>query len=215
MKYLILFLFCLSTHASTEGIKAKGYEWRGNLYISINGMVDATMREQLESILTTVTPEVREIFIDLHSPGGDVPEGLRIIKDLQELKRRNLKITATVRNGDMCASMCVPIYAQADLRRAGPASSFMFHSVHTRILGIIGITDKKQNKKSLFDSLESAGVSHDWLDHLKQEGVFDSPQGYWVSGEALVSEKSGLIHELLPRLTPAPSLEIGGIKFWF
>jgi len=48
-----------------------------------------------------------------------------VISVLRE--RQQVRLITLVNEHDLCASMCVPIFLQGDIRYADPATSWIFH----------------------------------------------------------------------------------------
>jgi ATP-dependent protease ClpP protease subunit len=69
---------------------------------------------------------LNRVVLLLASAGGQVEEGDRVIKALNEIKLRHQLITV-VAHGKLCASMCIPIFLQGEdclARYGGGDSSF-------------------------------------------------------------------------------------------
>src|SRR5260370_35113316 len=57
---------------------------------------------------------------------GQVEEGDRVIQILNEAKQTRRLVTQVL-DGNLCASMCIPIFLQGDDRLAARASNWIFH----------------------------------------------------------------------------------------
>jgi hypothetical protein len=66
------------------------------------------------------------VVLFLNSAGGQVEEGDRVIQILNEAKQTHRLITQVL-DGNLCASMCIPIFLQGDDRFAARASNWIFH----------------------------------------------------------------------------------------
>lgn len=194
--------------------RADGNVLKDRAVLRVSGVIDRFMREDLERFLKSLKPEVSVLELEFNSPGGSVDEGKVMAALLRERRSQGLRLIATVANGATCASMCVPIYVQAEVRRAGPASVFMFHAAHTSLLGIVNFTQSELTDE-MIQGFRDAGVDGGWLEKIRGEGAFDSPQGYWLSGREMVDEKSNVVTELLPRHDKRKSKTLGGVKIWF
>lgn len=182
------------------------------LLISVNRNVDLEMSLGIRRALKMMTPVTKEIVLTIRSGGGMVMEGNRIIKWLKAKRADGIRLTTVVPNGAICASMCVPIFMQGEVRQAGPAASFMFHSVHFMLGVRVNMSWKNED---IFRTFIEAGMKSEWLERNKTAGVFDSPQFTWYSGGELMQENSGVVTELLARQDKMKSLDILGQKIWF
>lgn len=198
-------------HASSGNTSA--FPWGNTGIVLISGPVDEAMLESLRPQLEQMPNSIRTLEITLDSGGGQNKVGDQIIELLRAEKRKGRHLITRVRNGAVCASMCLPIYLQGDERFAGPASSFMFHAVHASF-GYGGIARPEQTARYL-QYFREAGVSSVWLDQAIQEGVFDSPQPTWYNGQELLAANANLVLAPLPRKEQMRSLTLFGQTFWF
>lgn len=88
--------------------------------------VEAPMARRFEEAWREWKNEGSRVVIDLHSPGGVISEGERVIRVIDRMKRTHV-VETRVRGRRACYSMCVPIYLQGEERYAAPNASFMFH----------------------------------------------------------------------------------------
>jgi hypothetical protein len=217
MKFIILsyFLFMSTSAVANETKQVVAFPWNGTLYVNASGMVNESMFSGFESAVEMRKKfDTKKIKIQLNSHGGYIQEGLKIISLLQQEKKHGIKIETFVDNGNVCASMCVPLFVQGEVRKTAPSASFMFHAAHSRTLLVLSVVSEKQSKEALIDVFEQAGVSSEWLSQLQKNGIFESPEAYWMSGESLFSENSNVATELLPRLEKGRSYKFMGVKFW-
>ena len=77
-----------------------------------------SVRSQVESL-----GEVKELHVDINSPGGDVSEGYAILDYLQDLG-----LPITTRNIGTVASIATVIYAAGQERKSLPNAEFMIHN---------------------------------------------------------------------------------------
>jgi len=84
------------------------------------------MSLRLEETFDEWSGKVDHIIIDLSSPGGAIAEGGKVIDVIKQMKQTHL-VETRVQQNRMCASMCVPIYLQGEIRTAHPESRWMFH----------------------------------------------------------------------------------------
>ena len=139
-------------------------------------------------------PAGRRVVLDFQSPGGMNTEGYKIIETIKEAKK-TLIVDTFVDNGAMCASMCIPLFMQGRKRVAGARSTFMFHGATQWYTNIPNATQTKEYT----DVLIAAGASEKWIQKLWDEGVFSEPVEYWMNGEELLNEASGVVTELKPK----------------
>lgn len=207
------FLFSIVMSLSFSALSAvqpvTGLLAGGKAYVKITGPIDEETSKAFFELMAQF-PEVREIELHLNSGGGKSLEGWKIIALLNEKKSAGVHLTTLVKNGNICGSLCVPIFVQGQTRKAGPASSFMFHSAHLSFAGMVTVKTLPERNEEMFQYFLKAGVSPKWLDHLKAQQVFESDEYYWLSGGDLLSEKSGVVTELLPRKDE--TLKLFGLK---
>jgi ATP-dependent protease ClpP protease subunit len=181
----------------------------GTLFISWSGPVVVGMSAYLHSVLEKHASEYRRIVLHLDSVGGDVEEGERAIAVLQEVKATHWLVTL-VMHGDICASMCVPIYLQGSDRVAAPASLWLIHEV--AILADDGKErmDRGETLRLFTRYYLPAGVSAQWL-----QSIFSVINGtnLWLTGQDLITLKTGIITHPLnnttPRVASAQAEELG------
>jgi hypothetical protein len=170
----------------------------GTLLISWNGPVVVGMSAYLRSVFEKHASASRRIVLHLDSIGGDVEEGERAIAVLQELKATHWLVTV-VMHGDICASMCVPIYLQGSARVAAPASLWLIHEV--AILADDGKErlDRAETLRLFARYFLPAGVSARWLNSIFP--VIDGVD-LWLTGQDLITLDTGIITHPLTNTTP-------------
>jgi hypothetical protein len=117
---------------------------------------------------------------------------------LQDI-RKTARLITLVRPASICASGCIPIFVQGEIRKASGASVFMFHGAcraETNLPSLSGT--------AIYLSLmEEAGVSKDFTCKLVQEGYVTQPGKFWLSGYELFHvHKANIITELTPPWVP-------------
>src|SRR5260370_42408000 len=118
---------------------------------------------------------------------GQVEEGDRVIQILNEAKQTH-RLVNQVLDGNLCASMCIPIFLQGDDRLAARASNWIFHEA-TRP----GANGKERTDITwcLFRKYYvPAGVSMDWL---KSIVPIIQHANLSQTGSYLISSKTGMI----------------------
>jgi len=157
------------------------------------GRVEAGMADAIARAFEQHKATTRRILLTIDSGGGSVPEGRRVIDVLKRIRDTH-QLDTYVKPGSRCGSMCVPIYLQGQTRYAATSSLWLFHEVSIRDLKTKQITklDRPAFQKLVDDYFIPAGVSKEWLADMmpKTEGA-----DYWQTGEALIREKSNIIHK--------------------
>lgn len=164
------------------------------LILKLEVEIRAPLAQQLSETLAQC-PSLKELVLRLDSPGGSIVETKKIVEVLDQAKARGVNVITRVDNGDECDSNCVPLFAQGDVRQAGSVAAFMFHGVATYM--ITNVPNALDTEEMLV--MIRKGADNQWLRGLQDIGVFSVPGMYWLSGQELVEQKSGLVTELLPR----------------
>jgi hypothetical protein len=157
------------------------------------GRVEAGMADAIAKAFDQHKATTRRVLLTIDSGGGSVNEGRRVIDVLKRIRDTH-QLDTYVKPGSRCGSMCVPIYLQGQTRYAATSSLWLFHEVSIRDLKTKQITklDRPAFQQLVDDYFIPAGVSKDWLADMmpKTEGA-----DYWRTGEALIREKSNIIHK--------------------
>jgi hypothetical protein len=157
------------------------------------GRVEAGMADAIARAFDQHKAATRRVLLTIDSGGGSVPEGRRVIDVLKRIRDTH-QLDTYVKPGSRCGSMCVPIYLQGQTRYASTSSLWLFHEVSIRDLKTKQITklDRPAFQQLIDDYFIPAGVSKDWVADMmpKTEGA-----DYWRTGEALIREKSNIIHK--------------------
>lgn len=183
------------------------------IVFAVSGKIEAPLARQIEEAFDAHKGRVRRIVLKLNSGGGSVRVGRKTIDVLQKIKETHT-LDTEVEAGRHCGSMCVFIFAQGQHRSAAAASLWLFHEIsfNDPATGRINRLDREKWFDLIDTYLEPAGVSPDWIADLKRHAIGSD---YWRTGEALVRERSGLIHETtsdeikrrIERKVPEPSAE--------
>jgi hypothetical protein len=157
------------------------------LYIDWSAPILAGMADYLRTALGKYGTLSHRVVLFLNSAGGQVEEGDRVIQILNEAKQTHRLITQVL-EGNLCASMCIPIVLQGDDRFAARASNWIFHEA-TRP----GANGKERTDITwcLFRKYYvPAGVSMDWL---KSIVPIIQHANLSQTGSDLISAKTGFI----------------------
>jgi hypothetical protein len=166
--------------------------------IEYDGPIVFPMAENLREIWTEIkkTSRFHKVALRLNSPGGTDLHGLEVINVLREM-RGQVQLMTLVNEHDLCASMCVPIYLQGDVRYAGPATSWMFHGAAKALSNIPSLPATLR----YFDLFKERGIDASFTAFMFDNRYVTSPGAYWMSGYEL-AEKSNIITKLLPNWQP-------------
>jgi hypothetical protein len=166
--------------------------------IEYSGPIVFPMAENLREIWNEIKKDSRfqRVALRLNSPGGTDLHGLDVINVLREI-RATVQLMTVVNEHDLCASMCVPIYLQGDVRYAGPATSWMFHGAAK---GLSNIPVREPTLR-YFDLFKDRGIDASFTSFLFDNNYVTSPGAYWISGYELAA-KSNIITRLLPNWQP-------------
>src|SRR5262249_16774506 len=135
------------------------------------------------------------VVLFLDSAGGQVEEGDRVIHILNGIKPTHRLITAVL-DGNLCASMCIPIFLQGENRLAGRTSQWIFHEAARQ--GANG-REQMQETLRLFDKYYvPAGVSADWIKSIVP--IIKRAQ-LWQSGSDLIKTNTGIVTHPLEKWT--------------
>lgn len=171
---------------------------RDAVVLSWRSDVEAPMGRRFDEAYQEYADQVSLFIVDLHSPGGALAEGRRVIEVLEGLKQTH-ELETRVSRGRACASMCVPIYLQGDRRVAARNARFMFHEP----TAYDSFTGEPANEPELerrfvadrfFDRyFGNSPMNPAWREWLQSEWV---GKDVWKTGKELVDEDSGIITDL-------------------
>lgn len=106
--------------------------WGGGIRIPagqtviIEGPVDDAIGD-LSLKLEELSTHSSNIYLLLDSPGGDVLSGIRLIRMMDILRQRGVRLTCIATH--LVASMAMHIYAHCDIRLALPNTFLLFHEM--------------------------------------------------------------------------------------
>ena len=165
------------------------------LILAWRGSIELTMANQIKQAFETNRRQTKRVVLTFTSGGGSVAEGERVIKVLRDIKRTHT-LETVIAQGGTCQSMCLFMYVQGDVRRAGLTSVWLFHEV--------SVSDPKTKKitklirgdwlRLVTQYVEPAGVSKAWIDSVKQQV---NRTDFYQTGADLVQAKSGIITHAL------------------
>jgi ATP-dependent protease ClpP protease subunit len=172
---------------------------RDMVVIEYSGPIAYPMAENLRAIWIEIQQAERfnRVVLRLNSAGGDGSVGEQVVALLAEI-RAKVVLDTLVEDNDLCASMCIGVFAQGERRFASPASSWMFHGASARMSNV---PDPALTAR-YFSLFGAQGVGAEFIDYLLTNGYASAPGGYWISGAEL-ARASDLISDLLPNWRPA------------
>ena len=171
---------------------------RDTLVLAWSGKIAPPMREKISAALAEHGAGRRTVVLSLNSPGGLLGYGDSVNALLREIAA-NHRLETTVEAGHACASMCVPIYLQGQVRTAAPRARFMFHEVsQVDLLRAERVETSSSERTASTDRFlaryfKGAGVSDAWLADVRPKMT---GQDYWRTAEQLVEEKAGIVQTL-------------------
>jgi hypothetical protein len=166
--------------------------------IEYDGPIAFPMAENLRAIWDEIKKNSRfqRVALRLNSPGGTDVHGLEVIDVLREM-REKVRLMTVVNEHDLCASMCVPIFLQGDVRYAGPATSWMFHGAARNLSNVPVLAPTLR----YLDLFKERGIDATFTSFLLDNNYVTTPGQYWISGYELAT-KSNIITKLLPNWQP-------------
>ena len=176
-----------------------------------NGAVEPPMKQRFEEAFAKLGRDPKRVLISWNSPGGRVDHGHEVFDVIQAAARVHY-VDTTVGAGQICASMCVPLYLSGMERTAHPNARFMFHEVILKLKpeaeravrqlqtiapGLVAGARKEavnQFTDRLFEDGFESKLDNRWLANLRKR---IRGRDVWLTGRQLVEEKSGVVDKLL------------------
>lgn len=159
------------------------------------GSIDPPMARLIAGEFDRRKETTKTFIIDLHSPGGSVDEGERVIKAIQKMRATH-SIRTYVGAGNDCLSMCVPIYLQGELRIAAATSNFMFHepSANDSLTGDAVFTYEFENRQMAMEIFnrffKNSEMDPRWRKRLQEQVRLGE---VWKTGGELKLERSKIV----------------------
>jgi ATP-dependent protease ClpP protease subunit len=191
--------------AGPKGLSLR--EEPGRIVVIWNGAVEAPMHDQLEATFAHYENDPRQIVLALNSPGGSVQHGRDVMRLIHKVSH-DRAIDTHVDAGNICASMCVPIYLVGAERSAHKAAKFMFHEVRFALRADTDQATRRQLSdptihrmavnhftNQLFgDDIGPRSVDAKWLEHMRSK---IRGRDVWLTGRQLMEQGSGVVDKLL------------------
>ena len=157
--------------------------------------VEAPMAYRFREAFEASKNRSDHIIIDLHSPGGALIEGRRVIEEIERMKATH-RVDTRVGAGGLCASMCVPIFLAGEDRIAAADARFMFHEPTS----VDFFTDEKADKPAFERRMDAerffaryftqSPMNAAWREKLRVDW---KGRDVWKTGAELVSEGSNVV----------------------
>lgn len=180
--------------------RLKVYEENGSVVMEWHTNVRLPMDQRFTEAFKKWGDQTNEFIIDLHSNGGALREGSRVIESINRMKSSH-KITTRVQAGNSCLSMCVPIFLQGDERVAYATSQWMFHEPQAYDYFDGSESNQPEFERRYYSNrffekyFTNSVISAQWRETLRQKWV---GKDVWKSGQQLVDENSNIITRLKP-----------------
>lgn len=162
----------------------------GTVVMYWSGPIAAPMHDRIKLVFDAYSRTRTRFVLMMHSGGGVVSEGEKVIELLQRIRQTH-RLDTVVNRGGVCGSMCVPIYLQGQTRYGARTSSWLFHEITRR--GTRPFASKKvegQYTALIERYWIPAGVSRPWIERMLPlaEG-----HDYWQTGHELITDRAGII----------------------
>ncbi len=162
----------------------------GTVVMYWSGPIVAPMHDRIKLAFDAYARTRIRFILVIHSGGGAVSEGEKVIALLQRIRQTH-RFDTVVNRGGVCGSMCVPIYLQGQTRYGARTSSWLFHEITRR--GTRPFASKKvegQYTALIERYWIPAGVSRAWIDRMLPlaEG-----HDYWQTGHELITDRANII----------------------
>jgi hypothetical protein len=172
----------------------------GQIYLRWRGKIEAPMAQRIaEELGKRGGSSISTVVLSLSSPGGSLDHGADVIALLGRI-RDTYRLETVVEGRGICASMCVPVYLQGDVRRSAPSARFMFHEVSFReSLSEEKIAVPEKAVGSATDRFFAKyflayGVPQDWVSGVR--AAIAGGTDVWKTGRELLDERAGIVQRL-------------------
>lgn len=166
------------------------------LHLFWRGKIETPMAERIADAFGKQGASKRRVLLSIHSPGGALDHGAKVVKLLREIAATH-DLETRIDSGKSCASMCVPVYLQGTRRSASEDARFMFHEVsfHEE-LGEEKSDVPEAARSSATDRLFTkyfapAGVPSDWIAKVRTQ--MTGGNDIWKTGRELLDENAGIV----------------------
>ena len=157
------------------------------LEVKMSGPIERGDAARLAILLVQESgPEVRDILFMMHSPGGNLAEGIaigRVIASRSEI--RSAEVGSKDRPDAFCASACVLAYLGADYRylsRDGRIGVHRFSAPDTRMDGAEGMATAQEISATITEYIRAQRASPALYERMSRTGASDID---WVERSTL------------------------------
>ncbi len=157
--------------------------------------IEAPMAFRFSEAFEASKDKADRIVIELASPGGALTEGRAVIDEIERMKKTH-RIDTRVAAGEICASMCVPIFLAGQTRNASPDAQFMFHEPTS----VDFYTGEKAEKPAFEQRMDAERFFERYftrspMDPVWREKLREAWKGrdIWKTGADLVAEGSNVV----------------------
>lgn len=177
---------------NTAVLDIEGYIGRDVLRELLTGEKSKNTAENLKDEIRSF--EAEKIIVNIHSPGGDLSEGL-VIKNMLQAKRAEV---VTNLQG-FSASAATVIHQAGDKRRMAKTS---FELIHRAMMGVCGFINQNttasmtENLQTIDNKLIELYVSHSNATAEEISALMDKGEGYgkWIDADQAL--EMGLVDEV-------------------
>lgn len=165
------------------------------LHLKWSGKIDWPLADRLRDILKEYDLAAHKLVFTISSGGGRVSAARKIIKLLRRFRKTH-QLEMVVLPGQICGSMCVPIFLQGARRKASVASLWLFHEIATRdpVTGKTVRLRPRRTARMFDDYFIPAGVPRQWINKLSRK---ISGNDIWLTGAQLLQEGSHIINQVI------------------
>ncbi len=161
------------------------------------GQIELPMHTMLVRAFEEWRGRTQRFVLRLNSQGGSVREGGDVVELLQRIKRSHT-LDTYVASGDICMSMCVPIFLQGGTRTAAPDARFMFHEpkrFYDDGSEAKGFSFEREALTQRFFTryFVNSPMDADWRVRLERDWA---GRNIYKSGRQLVDERSNVVTNL-------------------
>ncbi len=182
-------------HADTGQLSVR--ELDGTVVLAWVGRVDLPMHTSLDRAFGRWSGKSDRFVLRLNSQGGSLREGREVIELLKRIRQTH-KLDTYVGPGEICMSMCVPMFLQGSRRIAASSARFMFHEPKryyddgSEAKGFA--FEREALSRRFFDKyFVNSPMNAAWRVQLEKSWV---GKDIFKSGKQLVEERSNIVTDL-------------------
>ncbi len=171
----------------------------GTLYLRWRGKIEAPMAQRIAEAIDKNAGSASTVVLSLSSPGGALDHGAEVIGLLRRIGERQ-RLETVVESRSVCASMCVPVYLQGEVRQAAASARFMFHEVSFRESlseDEVSVPDRaigRATDRFFAKYFAPAGVAPEWIAKVRQDMA--GGRDIWKTARELAGENAGIVQKV-------------------